>query len=182
MSKNNGVTRRRLVQGAAWSVPAIAIAAPAMAANCSPQSPCGSVTVGAGYKVPGESCKKNGYSKGYAFSFTFCNQDTVDDIVVSAVTFTNLAINGQPLTGGVSGETSFTIAKDDCVTKWYSFSHTTSENATVTGTVTFTYTRQDGTVTEGPFDESATINAAVGACYGSTTDTTCSECPPDTGV
>jgi hypothetical protein len=68
-SKNGktGIRRRTLVAGTAWAVPAIAIAAPAMAFSAS-----GPVTsAGCAGKLPGGSC--SGFSHGYRFYFTAIN-------------------------------------------------------------------------------------------------------------
>jgi hypothetical protein len=86
---SRGLTRRRVVQGAAWSVPVIAIAAPVPAFAGASQ---GILQLeGTGCKLPGAS---NETFKGYAFNLTASNprSDVAFCIKIDSVT-----LNGESL-------------------------------------------------------------------------------------
>ncbi|WP_122260645.1 hypothetical protein [Ornithinimicrobium cerasi] len=82
-SQNTGglsPSRRTLVKGAAWSVPVIAIAAPAQALTCSPLSCPPTVDfTGAACKLPGAS---QDLFKGYRFELEVTNTSNTDLVVV----------------------------------------------------------------------------------------------------
>lgn len=87
-AQNSGFTpsRRTLVKGAAWSVPVVAMASPAMAVVCSPNntSPeCNPVTPpefvpGSACKFPGGSCA--GYK--HAYRAAFCSTNSTSEPIV----------------------------------------------------------------------------------------------------
>ncbi|WP_068402024.1 hypothetical protein [Kribbia dieselivorans] len=183
MSNNTGVTRRRLVQGAAWSVPAIAIATPALAANCSPNSPCGNVTAGKGFKVPGSSCGGM-WDKGYGFSFTFTNTDTVDDMLITKVEFQKIVFTGSGTQGAIEGPQNFTVPAGKDVTAYFNFRNTSSSNADISGQIRFTWHRIDGGTTEGPFtSEWLPFSQHIGDDAGGATGCgNASWCPPANGI
>ena len=86
---SGGLTRRRVVQGAAWSVPVIAIAAPVPAFAGASQ---GILTLtGKGCKLPGNS---NPTYKGYAFKVIATNT-TANKYYCT--TITSVTLNGESL-------------------------------------------------------------------------------------
>ena len=88
----SGISRRRVTQGAAWSVPVIAIAAPVPAFAGASQ---GILQVeGTGCKLPGGS---NATYKGYAFNLTATNPRTD---VAYCIKITSVTLNGSNLGGG----------------------------------------------------------------------------------
>lgn len=68
---NEGISRRSVAKGMAWSVPVVAVAtaAPAIAASGTP--PKGQVNKAC--KQPGNSCGEYGFVKGYTFTVTITN-------------------------------------------------------------------------------------------------------------
>ena len=72
---DRSVSRRTLAKGAAWSVPAVALASAAPALASSIQTPP-TVTVGDACKYPGNSC--DGYKKAYRVYMSICNPSPVD--------------------------------------------------------------------------------------------------------
>jgi len=85
---SRGLTRRRVVQGAAWSVPVIAIAAPVPAFAGASQ---GSLTLdGTGCKLPGNS---NSSYKGYAFNLNAKNTTALKKCIL----ITSVTLNSQDL-------------------------------------------------------------------------------------
>lgn len=79
---SSGLSRRTLAKGAAWAVPAAAVAAAAPAMASSGGGPTLDVT--AACKNPGNSCKSR--PKGYTVTARICN-NTIYDIYITAVTF-----------------------------------------------------------------------------------------------
>lgn len=103
-------TRRTLVKGAAWSVPVVAMAQPAMAVVCSPgnNSPeCKPVVT-----VSGNACKHpgGGTDKYYHFTFCFSNQTaetltiTLTTMVINAITADAFITAGDDMLELVPGE------------------------------------------------------------------------------
>lgn len=82
-----GVTRRTVVAGAAWAVPALALAAPAYAFSTS-----GPVqATGCAGKLPGGSCVLQGYYKqGYRFYFRLYNPP----LKTACIEITSVTVNG----------------------------------------------------------------------------------------
>jgi hypothetical protein len=87
----SGISRRRVVAGAAWAVPAVAVAT---AAPASAQSvpPVNISDFGVGCKYPGQSDKSRPY--GYVFYVEFTN-DSTEDVTI---TIDSISLDGQPLT------------------------------------------------------------------------------------
>lgn len=83
----SGISRRTLVKGAAWSVPAVTVlgATPAMASSGPPPR----LMAGSACKNPGNSCKER--PKGYTFPFMVYN-DSPLDIWVYNVTISSPAL------------------------------------------------------------------------------------------
>ena len=86
------ISRRRVVAGAAWSVPAVMVAsaAPAMAASQGPLSFTGNAC-----KLPGNA---NDIFKGYVFELTAFNA-TGPNPTTAVTVITNVRINNVPVTG-----------------------------------------------------------------------------------
>lgn len=86
---NEGMTvrRRTLVRGAAWTAPAVAVAAAAPMAAASPQPCIPELEICGEYT--GSACKHPGNPKYYHFTFCFTN-DGVNDALVD---FTKMIIN-----------------------------------------------------------------------------------------
>jgi hypothetical protein len=100
----SGISRRRVTQGVAWAVPAIAIAVPVPAFAGASQ---GILTLeGTGCKLPGAS---NTIYKGYAFNLTATNprSDVSYCIKINTVT-----LNGEDL----GGSTVVNLASGQCAT------------------------------------------------------------------
>ncbi|MFV0452157.1 MAG: hypothetical protein ACK5LS_07935 [Propioniciclava sp.] len=76
------LSRRVVAKGAAWTLPAltVAAAAPAMAASGPPPT----AAPGKGYKSPGESCKD--FSKGYVIIFDITNNGSDLPILITSAT------------------------------------------------------------------------------------------------
>lgn len=97
----SGISRRTLAKGAAWAVPAAAVAAATPAMAASGRGP--TVTVLAACKQPGGSCVKDGFPKfGYTFTVRIDNP-TAQPIYI----YTSTTITPGPLlfitdSGGVS--------------------------------------------------------------------------------
>jgi hypothetical protein len=97
-----GIKRRTLVAGTAWAVPAVTIAAPAMAYTTSG----GFVTAtGTAYKLQGNHCKVSGtvaQPQTYRFYFKACNPPGKDAVIV----IESVTVNGVT-------SAAFDIAVDD---------------------------------------------------------------------
>jgi hypothetical protein len=99
-----GLSRRRVVQGAAWSVPAIAIAAPVPAFAGISQ---GTITLdGTGCKLPGNS---NSSYKGYAFNLNASNTtaSTYYCIIIDKVTLNGVDLGAVTVYNLQSGMATF---------------------------------------------------------------------------
>ncbi len=171
--QSSGVSRRTVMKGAAWSVPAVVVAsaAPAFASSQ------GIFQLdGKGCKLPGNS---NDTYKGYAFGITATNPFNVP-IIVSV---TSLLFNGEDLGDVVIVQTdpsNAAVCSSDGVNTLIIPANTTltdlvvlTENAasSANGTLTVTYT-----VTGGPggdYDATGSVDAAPpingGACRDFTT-------------
>lgn len=81
-NETSGISRRTLAKGAAWAVPAVAVAAatPAMASS----GPAPTLNVTAACKNPGKSCKVR--PKGYTVTAEICNTSNLP-IYIYNVTF-----------------------------------------------------------------------------------------------
>lgn len=100
--------RRTIVKGAAWAVPAVAIAAPASAASCS--SPVSAIGCG-------NACKHTANGSGRRFyHFVFCFTNTCDTAVTVAVDDVSIGgvareamLNCQPPGSGPAGCPTFVV-------------------------------------------------------------------------
>ncbi len=130
-----GLSRRTLAKGAAWSVPAVAVAAaaPAMAASAL-------VTVseaGDACKLPGNSCSNAGYNKGYLQPLTICNNSTVS-VTVTITEPATLTFNGNS-TVFTPVPASFTVAPGGCQNVTLNLNlQDNSQNSSITGTLNWT--------------------------------------------
>ena len=84
-TRPSGVSRRTVVKGAAWAVPAITVASavPAVAASGPPPG----LILGVACKNPGNSCASR--PKGYTVGATLTNTSSLD-VYVYAVTYTTV--------------------------------------------------------------------------------------------
>lgn len=129
-----GVTRRTVVKGAAWAVPAIAVASamPAMAVSgyvtVTPLSAC---------KSPGNSCSV--YYKGYALGFTVTNNTPVQ-IQIFADCVTNGKLGGVDTPLSVYATPSWYIAAGQSQTIYLGVSDQgSSPQTSISGIVQFTW-------------------------------------------
>lgn len=121
-TERQGISRRRVVQGAAWAVPAVMVAsaAPALAASQ------GIITVDAknSCKLPGQS-----YPMGnYGYYFTYCVNNPSDSLAMSgSVTWSNPLLPPQNFNVAAGGKQCFS---------GYVYSDN-SANFTATATITY---------------------------------------------
>lgn len=133
-------SRRTLVKGAAWSVPVVAMGAPAMAVVCSPNNTSPECNpVPPPVSQPGNACKHPGNSCGSslraAYHFVFClSNSSGQDITVY---FPSMSVDGQSKAPSPSSVVVPAGSPSTCVTL-----HITdmgnSENGN--GTLTYSYT------------------------------------------
>jgi len=135
MSTDNSLSRRTLARGAAWTVPAVAIAAaaPVMAASGGPPT---ITQTGNACKNSGNSCKSR--PKGYTVPLRLCNQSPYPVYIYSVV-------YGAPSDGGAGFTYAppptlpIQIPANDCVDIYCNASSTTSSNRVFTMSATFTW-------------------------------------------
>lgn len=173
----SGISRRTLAKGAAWSVPAVAVAAAAPAYAVSTF-----ITVtqaGGACKQPGDSCYKDfGYRKGYLQTFEICNRSNVISGKVTLPATATLLFNGTSTTFGIE-PTEVEIAPNSCKYFIMNYQHTTSENASLSGIIDWTWEASDGTSGTG---RTTIDTAATGPCKNCTTDVTVETTDPQTNV
>lgn len=169
----SGVSRRTVVKGAAWAVPAITVASavPAMAASAT-------VTVseaGDACKLPGNSCSNAGYSKGYLQPLTICSRSPYI-VTVTITTPATLEFNGVP-TVFTPVPASFTLpaatAAQPQVCQRVILNlnlQDNSQNSSIYGTLywTFVSRRADGTIVETGSGTTAISTAATAPCSNCT--------------
>jgi hypothetical protein len=171
---SSGVSRRTVMKGAAWSVPAVVVASAAPAFASSQGI----------FQLDGKACKLPGNSndtyKGYAFGITATNPFNVPIVV----TVTSLLFNGEDLGFVVIVQTdpnNVAVCSSDGLNTLNIPANTTLENlvvltqnaaASANGTLTVEYT-----VTGGPggdYDATGSVNAAPpingAACSDFTTE------------
>lgn len=167
----SGVSRRTVVKGAAWAVPAITVASavPAVAAS-------GTVTftnLSLACKLPGGSCDKPpiNVKKGYRVAMTVCNTVTGNPGNVT-VTFPTT------LTGTLCGVSKTWIIKPNPLVLTQTGCNTVvlsldgeddSANCPISGSTTFTWSAQNGLTGSGTLTFSA---AATPPCVD------CNPVPP----
>lgn len=137
---SSGPSRRTVVKGAAWAVPAIVVASatPAFAS-----SPIVTVTSGGlACKLSGNSCGPK-YSKGYLQPLTICNSSLVS-ITVTITTPAFLDFNDTSMEF-TPNPASFTIAAGKCQDVVLNINlQDNSEQSHIKGTLYWTYTATDG--------------------------------------
>lgn len=177
------LTRRAVVAGAAWAVPAVALAAPAYAFSTS-----GPVqATGCAGKLPGGSCDTAGYYKqGYRFYFRVYNPPGK----TACITITAVDVNGVPpdnggqdfiirlpgacayATAGCCGSDpnkSITILPNHTVV----FALETNQNNSANGTMNVTYTLRDANACN-----SGTQTFSVSSSVNSLSPPTGGQCAP----
>ena len=87
-NETSGISRRTLAKGAAWAVPAVAVAAATPAMAASPKPCVGAVCV----TLTGDACKHPGNPKWYHFGVTIKNSSTTDTFTVQ---FASMNVNGE---------------------------------------------------------------------------------------
>lgn len=174
-ARPSGVSRRTVVKGAAWAVPAITVASavPAVAAS-------GTVTfnnLNTACKLPGASCEPDtGVEKGYVVAMEVCNTVTGDPGTIT-VTFP-ATVTG--LLCGVSATWAIVpnplvLTQSGCSVVYLSLGgEPNSSNCAISGSTTFTWEAANGLSGSGTLDFSA---AATPPCSerlpGDTTGPSC---------
>jgi len=143
MSENDqtGISRRTVTKAMAWAVPAVAVASTVPFAAAS-----AIVTVseaGDACKLPGNSCKDVGYSKGYLQPLNICNNSIVP-ITVTITTPASLTFNGKS-TQFTPIPASFTVNPGDCQRVVLNLNlQDNSEQSSIYGTLYWTWTENGG--------------------------------------
>ena len=160
-----GISRRTLVKGTAWAVPAVAVAsaAPAMAAS-------GTVTfnnLSSACKLPGGSCEgQTGVKKGYVVAMQVCNTVTGNPGNVT-VTFTE-PVNGTLC--GTSKEWSIkpnplVLTQSGCTTVYLALAgEPDSANCAISGSTSFTWSAVNGLTGSGTLNFSAPATPPCDNC------------------
>ena len=172
------LNRRSLAKGAAWSVPAIAIAASAPASATSGPKPTG--TALATCKQPGGSCSP--IVKGYLFKLTLKNNDTSDPIWVYTsgtyapiitdsaglgMTYAGAYVNGTWYAAG----TNFQVPAGATVTIILNAASDNSANTPVEGTITVQWGH-----TSSPTDDTMHVGDPLVIPYNFTGTPPCDGC------
>jgi len=140
----SGVSRRTVVKGAAWAVPAIAVASsvPAIAASKPPiEIDWGRSTA---CKIPGRSFGELCYDKGYVLWGVFTNNTALDaTVTITGVTVGQIARCLVGITDYTTctplGSFTFTVAAGS--TRYIAvFTNSSSDSSSTTVTVKFDYT------------------------------------------
>ena len=143
-TRPSGVSRRTVVKGAAWAVPAITVASavPAMAASKPDiEIDWGSSTA---CKIPGASFSAFCYNKGYVLWGVFTNNTALDaTVTITGITVGNIARCLVGLTDYTTcsplGTLSFTVGAG--LTRYVAnFSNSSTDSSSTTVTVDFDYT------------------------------------------
>lgn len=148
---SQGVSRRSIAVGVAWTVPTIVAATSAPSFAISEPTP--TVAESAGCKAPGASCSP--IQKGYAFPFHICNVDTVDIWIYSvnflstspATIYTTVFNSGsqlvETLNNGAGPDVVATLprklAPGECVYYKYNGFSNNSANIAFTANLSFTW-------------------------------------------
>ena len=142
-------TRRTVVKGAAWAAPVVAVASvtPAMAL-----SPIVTITqAGLACKLPGNSCAPD-YSKGYLQPLEICNGSKTASITVTITAPVTLLLNGAS-TEFTPVPATFTVEAGKCQRVVLNLNlQDNSQEASLVGTVYWTYTSSDNQTGSGHTD------------------------------
>lgn len=175
-NSRSGITRRTVVKGAAWAVPAIAVAG-AMPATAVSGNISFSPTVAC--KSPGASCET--FYKGYVVGFQVCNNTAVD-IHLRADCVYGGTINAEPANFKIYKDADWLIDPGQCQTILIGIENPrgASPQAAIAGTIRFTWWDPNET----PKDcrsEVAAFNAAPTPPCGQIPDADGNCPPPATG-
>lgn len=140
-NSRSGITRRTVVKGAAWAVPAIAVAG-AMPATAVSGNISFSPTVAC--KSPGASCETfytcETFYKGYVVGFQVCNNTAVD-IHLRADCVYGGTINAEPANFKIYKDADWLIDPGQCQTILIGIENPrgASPQAAIAGTIRFTW-------------------------------------------
>lgn len=168
----SGISRRTLAKGAAWAVPAVAVAAatPVMAQS-------GTVTftnLSQACKLPGASCEgQTGVKKGYVVAMTVCNNvtGTPGNVTVTfPATLTGL-LCGASKTWNIAPN-PLVLTQTGCKTVYISLDgEPDSANCTISGSTTFTWAAANGLTGSGDLAFSAPATPPCDKCKPPTVTT-----------
>lgn len=147
----NGLSRRTLAKGAAWSVPVVAVAGAVPAYAISPKGTVVFNQTGA-CKLPGNSCKP--FRKGYLLVGQLCNTWSNATVTITA-SGSSGHIGGQPVVWGFDGfvldgssqaQKTVTLKPGECVNvKFGVYDRGNSQNTSIGGSLSYNYTAVSST-------------------------------------
>lgn len=157
-TKNTGgpskLSRRTLAAGAAWAVPAIAVAGAAPAYALSGKKP--TWTLKDACKFPGRACKA--YPFTYALQYEVCN-NTNKDIWVYTITYSD-TLAGVNFVHKAPPSLPFKVEANKCVTLWF-YAVGSGNSANATFDLTLCYTWGHTQTAAGDTEHSQVCNPAV---------------------
>lgn len=160
-----GISRRTLVKGTAWAVPAVAVAsaAPAMAAS-------GTVTfenLSSACKLPGASCQgQTGVKKGYVVAVQVCNTVTGNpgNVTVTFAEQVNGALCGNTKAWNIKPN-PLVLTQSGCSTVYLALDgEPDSANCAINGSTTFTWEAENGLTGSGELTFSAPATPPCDNC------------------
>lgn len=167
----SGISRRTVAKAMAWSVPAIAIAAPAPAFA---SSDLVTISPGVGCKAPGQGQNCAAWDKGYILSFVVNNEH---DHAIT-LTFSDLVVTPQePGTTWTFFNSTVTVAAESSETVYVGIDDQgTSEQSSFSGTAVASYTDP---VTQKTYTIPVTFSvASVNPCGTGGAPPGIPKCPP----